>query len=298
MKHILTIGNFDGIHQGHRKLLRILLETARQQDLIPVVITYSSHPAYTLNPHPQPLVLMPPEVRNRKLRELGIPEIETIAFTQEFAKTTADEFLHNYLMPKFDPRVIVVGFDSHFGYRREGNFSFLQSHSKAYSYDLIYVQPELCGTQPISSSMIRSLLREGKIREANRLLTEPYSLYGTVTHGRGAGRSLGFPTANLKPDDPCQLIPATGIYLSEVCLGRDRYFGLTNIGYSPTLVTDGNLEIETYILDFDQDIYDRPLTVRLLDYLRAEESFPSREELINAMRKDLATARAGIRSLI
>ena len=296
MKHILTIGNFDGIHLGHRKLLQLMLDQAKQRNLLPVVITYTRHPAYTLNPHPQALDLMPPLIRNAKLNALGINEIEMITFTPEFARTSADDFLHRFLIPKFQPQTIVVGFDSHFGHNREGNFSFLQSHSQAYGYDLLYVEPELYQGNPISSSMIRSLLQTAEIKLANQLLGESYSLYGMVIHGRGTGRTLGFPTANLSLDHPEQLIPARGIYLSKVRLGNIEYFGLTNIGHSPTLVSAGKLAIETYILDFDRDIYDAPITVQFLEYLREEKTFLSRDELINAMHADLALARTLIRS--
>ena len=275
-----------------------MLEAAHQHNLSPLVITYTNHPTFTLNPNISPFVLMPPEVRNAKLLNLGIRELEMLTFTLEMAQTTADDFLHNYLMPKYDPSIIVVGYDSRFGYKREGDLKFLQSHAPAYGYDLIHVEPELYDGKPISSSMIRSLLLSADIKQANMLLGEAFSLYGTVTHGRGAGRELGFPTANLKLDYPNQLVPATGIYLSKVLIAGAEFFGLTNIGYSPTLVHDGKLVIESFILDFDRDIYDQPMTVQLLDYLRAEKSFSSRDELINAMHTDLATARERIRSLI
>lgn len=296
MKHVLTIGNFDGIHLGHRRLLTLMLEQAAQRELQPVVITYTRHPAYTLNPHPQALDLMPPQIRNAKLKSMGINEIEMLTFSPDFARTTADDFLHNYLMPKYEPELIVVGFDSHFGYKREGDYSFLQSHSQVYGYDLLYVEPELFQGNPISSSLIRSMLQKAELKLANQLLGEPYSLYGTVIRGRGAGRGLGFPTANLKLDHPQQLIPACGIYLSKVHLGDQDYYGLTNIGYSPTLVSAGNLVIETFILDFDRDIYGDRITVQLLDYLREEKVFSSRAELVNAMQSDLALARNLIRS--
>lgn len=291
MRNIITIGNFDGIHLGHRKLLGTMLLEAERESLNPVVITYGNHPAYTLYHPAAPMLLMPIPVRIRKLKELGIDEVEVLDFTQGFADTAAYDFLSSYLIPTYHPAVIVVGFDSHFGKGREGNYHFLERYASEYDYRLIYIDPVMHDDAPVSSSMIRNMLRYGNVTDAAKLLTHPYCIGGKVEHGKGWGKGMGFPTANLHPNDPLQLIPAMGIYLTRVHLQDRAYYGLTNIGTSPTLKKDNAVQIETYIIDFNGDVYDADLRVEFLQYLREEKVFGTKEELIQAMQGDLLRAR-------
>lgn len=298
MKNIITIGNFDGIHLGHRKLLNTMLSTAKEKDLSPIVITYGNHPAYTLYHPAAPMLLLPIPVKIRKLEELGICRVDVLDFTEGFAGIPAAEFLHDFLIPKYEPAVIVVGFDSHFGKGREGNFSFLQQHADEYGYELIYIEPVLSDGAPVSSSMIRNMLHYGNVTGAAELLTQPYCIGGKIVHGKGWGSGMGFPTANLMPNDPLQLIPAMGIYLTRVWLGNSAYYGLTNIGTSPTLKKDNVVQIETYIIDFDGDIYDTGMRVEFLRYMREEKVFASKDDLIHEMNNDLAQARKTIGELL
>ncbi len=291
MNKAITIGNFDGIHLGHRKLLSILSSEAKARELVPSVLTYTNHPAYTLFHPQQPMLLSPLKRKLDQLHKLGVQETDLLVFDSNFAHISAESFLKDYLIPKHSPKLIIVGFDSHFGYNREGTYEFLQQHSKQYNYDLIYVEPELHQGTPISSSLIRTKLRAGAIELANQLLGKPYTMWGRVVRGKGLGRTLGFPTANLMLEEPQQLIPAKGIYLSQAKIGDKRYFGLTNLGTSPTVKTEAILEIETYLIDFDADIYDCEMAVSLLSRIRDEKTFGSKEELIEAMHCDLQTGR-------
>ncbi|HNX38155.1 MAG TPA: bifunctional riboflavin kinase/FAD synthetase [Candidatus Cloacimonadota bacterium] len=297
MRKIITIGNFDGIHLGHRKLLQIMLDESHSRALQSVVITYRNHPAYTLYHPSHPLLIMPIETKIKQLRCMGIDQIEVLDFTPEFASRSAVDFLRYYLIPVFHPSVIVVGFDSHFGKAREGDYQFLRQYADEYGYELIYVEPVLHEGSPVSSSMIRNLLHRAKITEANSLLASPFTLRGKVVSGKGWGRDLGFPTANIEPEDPLQLVPGKGIYLSKVHLPEGTFYGLTNIGTSPTLKMDGVVQIETYIIDFSGDIYGLTIEVGLISYLRNELIFQSKEELIEAMRNDLAQAKRIIGNL-
>lgn len=291
MKTILSIGNFDGIHLGHRRLLLRMRELAAQNGLRSVVISYQQHPAYTLNKHAQPLLLMPARQKREHLLRLGINQVDLICFDQDFARISADHYLHDHLMPDYDPRIIVVGHDSHFGHLRRGDLRFLQTHQQKYDYQLEYIEPILHDGTPISSTMIRQLLQKSRLKVANTLLGSPYTLFGTVVRGRGLGASLGFPTANLELCDPHQLIPHSGIYLSRVKLQKKPIFGLTNIGCSPTLKSESRIGIETYLLDWDQDLYGQYLELELLHFLREEKMFESKEALITAMQADLKAAR-------
>ena len=291
MSKVITIGNFDGLHLGHRKLLGTLTQEAAKRGLPSLVITYNNHPAEILFHPSQPMLLSTTETKLQGIKDLGIDEVDLISFDAVFSRTSAEDFLMNYLIPKHSPSLIVVGFDSHFGYQRQGNYEFLKAHSQACGYDLIYVEPELYEGVPISSSLIRAKLRSGEVEIAARLLGRPYTLSGNVVHSKGLGTKLGFPTANLNPVSSHILIPASGIYLSQISLRDYSAFGLTNIGTSPTVKQDGKTEIETYILDFNEDVYEQVMTVSLLRRIRDEKKFSGLEELMAAMRQDLDIAR-------
>lgn len=289
---VLSIGTFDGIHLGHRKLLGRVHDIARAEGLKSVIITYREHPALTLRKATAPKMLCPCEIKAQELKKLGIDEVVMLNFTPELARTSALDFLRDYLVALWHPRVIVMGYDSHFGKNREGDRQVFEHYASELNYRVEYVPPELDNGRPISSSLIRRFLATGDLREANRLLGRPYSLLGRVSHGMARGRDLGFPTANLILNNPHQLIPAEGIYLSRVHFAGNTFFGLTNIGKAPTLKHDGIIEIETFILDFDSDIYGITMQVELLKYLREEKMFADSSELVSAMKQDLANARS------
>ncbi len=295
MRSIVSIGNFDGLHLGHVKLLEETIKTAKSHNLRSIIITFDTQPAFTLNKDAKALLLMPMAEKKRQMLEMGIGHVEAIHFDVSFAKITADEFLHEYLIPQFDPQIIVVGYDSHFGFERRGDFGFLQSHQAQYGYELKYVEPLMHSGSVISSSLIRNLLLNGNIEEANSLLSSPYTLYGKVIHGIHFGSKLGFPTANIELSDPHQLVPKNGIYLSRLKLDTEQFFGLTIIGVSPTVKQSGIVEIEAHILDFNQQIYGTYLQIELLGYLREEKLFNSFDDLKLAISDDIAKATAIIK---
>ena len=189
-RSILTIGNFDGVHLGHHKLLSVLVDFAKQRGSRSVVLSYTDHPAFILEAHPLPKVLCPAEYKKRQLHNLGIDEVELLSFNVDFAKITANSFLRDYIMPVWNPELIIVGYDSHFGYQRKGDYHFLKQYRHQYCYEVEYVQPLLYNGDPVSSSMIRNLLLKGDIDTANKLLAKPYRLFGEVGHGIGKGESF------------------------------------------------------------------------------------------------------------
>jgi len=287
---VLTIGTFDGLHLGHQKVLKKVVEIAIEEGLQSVVISYKDHPAFVLKMHPMPKMLCPAEIKQREMKKLGIERIELLDFTLELAKTPPLKFLKDFIIPRFHPKVIVMGYDSHFGHLRQGNLEFLCRHSEELGYRVEYVEPLLFEGEPISSSSIRDLLLSGKIEAANFLLGRPYRLIGNVGHSNSQGRKLGFPTANLNLLCPHQLVPKSGIYLSKVFLQENVFFGLTNIGCSPTVKKTGIIEIETHILDFQGDLYGQSMELELLRYLREEKMFKSVDELKEAIQNDIALA--------
>lgn len=292
MEYALSIGNFDGLHIGHRKLLTALREEAQRVGLQTLVITFDNHPAQVLRNGNAAMILTPALHKKKLIQDLGIDEVELLHFDQTLAHTTADEFLHDYVIPSFHPQMIVVGYDSHFGYGREGDFSFLQSHAQTYGYGLRNIEPVIVDEVTVSSSLIRDLLIKGEIVRANKLLAAPYTLYGTVVKGRGIGTRLGFPTANMRLADSHQLLPRRGIYASSIEIGEERFLGLTIIGISPTLKHDGIVDIENHILDFDRDVYGQTVSVKLLSYLREEKLFDTQDALIQAIQADVQHARS------
>ena len=294
---VLSIGTFDGIHLGHRKLLSELCQIAKREGSRSVVVSFRDHPAFTLHREALPGLLCPSEIKEQELRKLGIDEVVIMDFTPEIAHTSAQEFLEEYLIPHWKPKVFVVGYDSHFGKDREGNQDFLSKHASRLGYRVEFVDPILDGGRIISSSRIRNLLQSRRIEEANRLLGRPYRLSGDVRRGLAKGREFGFPTANLVLSNPHQLIPAMGLYLSRVRIEQGEFFGLTNIGKSPTVKHSGIIEIETFIIGFDSDIYGSTMEVELLKYIREEKMFANTELLIQAMHRDLEMAMSMIREM-
>ena len=288
---VLSIGNFDGLHLGHRKLIGELIAVARQLQLKSVVITYDNHPAEVLQRRLHPRLLLPPLQKARLLQELGVDEVALLHFDEELARVSAEDFLQGQIIGRFAPAAMVLGYDSQFGHQRRGDYAFLQEHQARYGYQLHFVEPLQHGNRVVSSTLIREMLTLGDLAEANRLLGAPYTLFGEVAGGSALGRDLGFPTANLRLEDARQLLPQAGVYLSRVRLGGDSFFGLTNIGFSPTLKHSGNVVVETHILDFDRQIYGVPLAVELLQYFREEKMFSGINALREAMLQDLQRAR-------
>lgn len=291
MKSIVSLGNFDGLHLGHRKLISTMVDMAGEQGLRSVVITFKQHPAFVLN-RPNFELLIPGEHKIGMIKELGVDEVVCLPFTKELSQLSALDFLRSYVVDALDPSVIVVGYDSHFGHGREGNYQFLQKHAASFGYRCLYVPALEDEEGIISSSRVRSLLHEGRMDEANRLLGSPYSMYGEVVRGKGLGKGMGFPTANLALDEPQQLIPRAGVYVSRVFLGEDVFFGLTNIGTAPSVKQDRKTTVETYMPEYNADLYGARMKLELLHFMRPELCFASRAELIEAMQADLAQAKA------
>ncbi|MGI6197684.1 MAG: bifunctional riboflavin kinase/FAD synthetase [Candidatus Cloacimonadaceae bacterium] len=291
MKSIVSMGNFDGLHLGHRKLIKTMVDLAKEQSLKSVIITFKEHPALVLNKPHNFQLLIPCEHKIQMIKDLGVDEIKCLPFTRELSQLSALDFLKTYIIEELDPAIIVVGYDSHFGHRREGNYQFLQKHAQGFGYQCLYVPALEDEEGVISSSRIRALLQEGRIDEANRLLGSPYSMYGEVVRGKGLGKGMGFPTANLALDDAQQLIPRAGVYISRVFLAEDVFFGLTNIGTAPSVKQDRKTTVETYMPEYNADLYGARMKLELLHFMRPELCFASRAELIQAMQADLAKAK-------
>ena len=283
---ILTLGTFDGIHPGHLKIIDKLVDCSKEKGCRNVVITFHPHPRTVLSTGNNIKMLTTPEERKNLLEKHGVENFLTINFTKEFASLTGEQFIYDYLVNGIGLTEIVLGHDHHFGKGRSGNVELLKSIGAKENFSVTTVDAFYIDDEIVSSTKIRNALSDGEIKKANTLLGRNYSFSGTVVGGDKRGRELGFPTANIKLSSQEKLLPAIGIYAVKVLLKDEKHIGLLSIGKRPTFYNEGELVTETYIFNFNREIYGEVVTIELVERLRGEEKFNSAEELINQMNKD------------
>jgi riboflavin kinase / FMN adenylyltransferase len=283
---VVTIGNFDGVHLGHRKILTALLETAGKKSGDPVVITFSSHPRKVLNPEHPIKIITTSEEKVNAIYDFGIPNIILLNFTRQMAEMHALDFYNEILIGKLDAKYLVVGYDHAFGKNREGNFDFLSDLAASTGVEITRIEEEDRFEHPVSSTWIRNEIESGNMTTANKLLGWRYTLSGSVVEGKGRGRHLGYPTANIRPLHPDKIIPGDGVYAVRVIFDDGtKKKGMLNIGSNPTFSGDIRT-IEVYIFDFNEMIYDSNLTLEFFERTRGEIKFQSKELLIEQLEKD------------
>lgn len=286
---VLTIGAFDGVHQGHRIILSQLSKIAASLSGETVVITFHPHPRRILNNAEAPSLLTSLDERISLFSSLGIHHLVIIPFNQEFASLTAEKYIQDFLVQYFKPRAVVVGFDHRFGRNRTGDYQMLEKEGELYGFDVIEIPEYVLNESKVSSTQIRQALLSGNIELANKLLTYPYQLTGTVIEGDKLGRTIGFPTANLAIMDNDKLIPASGVYAVRVYWEKEKknhvMNGMMNIGYRPT-VNGRERRIEVHLFNFNEDIYKEQLRVELLFHTRKEMKFSGIDALKLQLEKD------------
>ncbi|MDP8209007.1 MAG: bifunctional riboflavin kinase/FAD synthetase [Candidatus Electryonea clarkiae] len=288
---VVTIGTFDGVHLGHRSIFDRLQAASSKTDGQSTVLTFDLHPQHVLgNRLPVISILTPLEEKIRKLESIGIDRVVILPFDKEFANLSALEFLEDILVRKIGLKCLVVGFNHSFGRNREGNIDFLHEKSGEFGFDLDVVDAETISGIAISSTKIRKALNEGHLELANRYLGSIYRLAGEVVRGNSRGKSLGYPTANIRLFDSDQLIPAEGVYAIRILVESREYSGVGSIGRSETF---GNnpLQIEAHLFDFDGDLYGKKLIIELISFLRPQKKFGGVEELIQQMDRDKVAAK-------
>lgn len=284
---VVTIGTFDGLHFGHKKILNRLKEIAKKYGGETVVITFYPHPRMVLFPDDNDIKLLSSqEEKIMLLEKLGIDNLIIIPFSKEFSRLTSLDFVRNILVNKIGTKKLVIGYDHHFGKNREGSFEHLFEFGPVYGFDVEEIPEQDIDEVAVSSSKIRNSLLEGNVELANTFLERKYSLIGTVIKGDQVGRTLGYPTANINIAFPHKLIPAFGVYLVEVIVAEKKYFGALNIGVRPTLINK-KPQIEVYIFEFDQEIYGKKVEVLFIKKIRNEQKFSSLEELKNQIQLDV-----------
>jgi len=287
-KAVITIGTFDGVHSGHKEVLHALKRTA--------AMVYGETVLITFDPHPRKIVssailgirlLNTLEERKQLLAKEGIDHLVVVPFTEKFANLTATEYIEDFLVAYFKPHTIIIGHDHQFGRNRQGDYALLHAKAAQFAYALKEIPRKLVEDITISSTKIREHLSRAAIAEANKLLGYPFFFSGTVVHGNKIGRTLGYPTANLKIEDPEKIIPGNGIYavFAKPAGAPHLYKGMMSIGFRPTV--DGKSRvIEVNIFDFDQEIYGEVLEVHMVAYLREEKKYESLAGLIEQLGKD------------
>lgn len=283
---VLTIGTFDGVHQGHKAILQKVTENAKAVKGESVLITFDPHPRKLLFPH-QPLgIITPLSQKLQLIADAGIQHIVVVPFTKEFSEFSAQQYIEDFLVKRFRPHSIVIGYDHRFGHDRRGDLSLLEQYAAQYNYELIEIPAQLIDDATVSSTKIRHAINNGDMEYVNHMLGRNYVLSGIVVHGNQLGRTIGYPTANLQPSDTEQIIPGIGIYAIYAIHDNIQYSAMLSIGYNPTVTDKKELRIEANIFDFDKDIYGQPLTIVFIKRLRGEEKFSSLEALKGQLHKD------------
>lgn len=288
---VLTIGTFDGVHAGHMTILEEVIRHAREEGGESVLITFEPHPRKLLFPD-QPLKLLTPlEEKLQLITGAGIQHVVVAPFTKAFSLLSATEYIQQFLVHYFRPQSIIIGYDHHFGHDRTGNIDMLREYEQVFDFTVHEIPAHLIEQAAVSSTKIRRALEAGQVQDAAQMLGRLYSLSGVVVHGAKRGRTIGYPTANIQPADPEQLVPATGVYAVRVQHDDLWYGGMLNIGYNPTVTDEGKLHIEVNIFDFDKDVYGDTLKIDFVTRLRDELKFNSPDELVQALHKDKTDAK-------
>jgi len=285
---VLTIGTFDGVHLGHRKIITRLQEIARGMNGESVIFTFDPHPRKVVAPNESSLrILTTLDEKIELFEQSGIDHLIIYPFTPEFAQLSYEQFVEEILVGQIHTKYLVVGYDHKFGKNRQGDFEFLKNCAARLDFQIEKLDVLLMNDSHVSSTKIRESLQKGDIETANAFLGYPFTLHGTVVRGQQLGRKIQFPTANVEASDPDKIIPGFGVYAVKVKVQYQWYHGMLNIGNRPTVNSNADhRSVEVHIFDFDADIYDLPIEVMFFKKLREEQKFPSIEILKEQLAKD------------
>jgi riboflavin kinase/FMN adenylyltransferase len=285
---VLTLGVFDGLHLGHQLIMKTVAERARAIGAVPTVITFDPHPRAVLHPESAPPLLQTFDQKIEALGILGIEQTIIIRFTEEFARIRAEEFLRDVIGERLQAREVYLGRGFAFGHDREGNIELLKRISDELGFHADEVAEVRLRGQRISSSRVRQVLAAGKVNLARRMLGRPYGVEGQVVRGDERGHQLGFPTANLAPQN--RVIPADGVYVTATLIENEWRRSVTNIGTRPTFEDGNNRLVETHMMNWDGDLYGDVVRVRFLHRLRSEKKFASVDQLRTQIERDIVRA--------
>ena len=286
---VLTLGVFDGLHLGHQRIMQTVVERANALNAVPTAITFDPHPRAVLHPESAPPLLQTLDQRLANFEVLGIEQAIVVAFDLDFAKQPAESFISDIICDRLQAKEVHLGKDFAFGHGRGGNIHLLSSMGKELGFLAAEVDEVQFRGRRVSSSAIRELLSQGRVNLARGMLGRPYGVEGVVIRGDRRGHAIGFPTANLKPHN--RVIPRFGVYATATMIGGVWRRSITNIGVRPTFDNDAEPSIESYIFDFDGDIYGDVIRVRFLHRIRDERKFGGPDELKAQIEKDTRRAK-------
>jgi riboflavin kinase/FMN adenylyltransferase len=287
-KSVITIGSLDGMHRGHLEIISDLQSVSNLNNIPSVVITFDPHPKTVLNTSRKSMeCLISTYNKMELLKKYSVDYVWIIPFDKEFSQISATKFMKKYVSKYFNPLDVIIGYDHHFGCNREGGREFLLKNEKIFGYNLHIKEPILYYDMPISSSRIRSYLRGGDINNANECLGWEYKISGTIVIGEGRGAQLNFPTANIIPHIPNQLLPKNGVYCVDAIIEGTYYTGMCNIGQRPTFYENGEQIIEVHLFTNDSlNLYGKDIIITFKKYLRKEIKYNSSSELIKQLKLD------------
>jgi riboflavin kinase/FMN adenylyltransferase len=279
---VITIGTFDGVHIGHQKIIQRLITVGQENDLEPAILTFFPHPRMVLQKDANIKLINTIDEKKDILSSFGLESLIIKEFTQEFSRLTAKEFVENILVNELKAKYIIIGYDHHFGRNRAANIDDLKAFGETYGFEVEEITAQDINDVAVSSTKIRNALLEGDIKTANEFLGYHFILNGAVVKGKGLGRTIDFPTANLQIQEDYKLIPKQGVYVAKAIYNNKTYFGMMNIGTNPT-VNGEKQTIEVHFFDLNESLYGVHLQVKILKRLRDERKFES----IEALKKQL-----------
>lgn len=284
---VVTIGTFDGVHVGHQKIIERLVNTARAGNLESAILTFFPHPRMVLQKDADIKLINTIKERKEILEKTGVDHLIIHPFTQQFSRLTAKEFVRDILVHKLKAKKVIIGYDHRFGRNRTADINDLREFGREYEFDVEEISKQDIEEVAVSSTKIRRALLDGAVEQANRYLSYPFALAGTIVRGKGLGKEFGFPTANLHIEEDYKLVPQNGVYVVRSKIEDSFVYGMMNIGTNPTV---GGTEktIETHFFDLEMDLYGKYLSIEMLSRIRDEKKFEDIEGLRRAMKQDEA----------
>jgi riboflavin kinase/FMN adenylyltransferase len=294
---VVTIGTFDGVHLGHQKIIKRLVAIAHAEQLQALVLTFFPHPRMVVQKDSSIKLINTIDEKADLIQDLGVGHLVVKAFTKDFSRLTALEYVRDVLVNTLHVKHIIVGYDHHFGRNRTANIKDLKEYGAFYGFKVTEIDAQEVGDVAVSSTKIRTALKEGAIIEANQFLGYPFMLNGSVVKGKGLGKTIQFPTANLKIEESYKLIPKKGVYLVHALIDNELVYGMLNIGTNPTVSAANTLSVEVFFFNFNKNLYDTELSIHILDRIRDEIKFTDLEALKVQLERDQQTAQVKIARL-
>ena len=291
---VVTIGTFDGVHIGHKKIIKRLVKLAKEKKLQALVLTFFPHPRVVVQNDSKMKLINTIDEKFELLKFMGIDHLVVKEFTKSFSRLSALEYVRDILVNELKAKHIIVGYDHHFGRNRTANIEDLREFGVFYGFDVTEIDSQEIDNVTVSSTKIRNALIQGKIIKANKFLGYNFSLTGCVVKGNGLGNTLSFPTANLRIDESYKLIPKKGVYLVKSFFSGEKFYGMMNIGNKPTVSNSKETHIEVHFFNLSTNLYNHKIKVELLDYLRKEIKFSNIESLKKQLKIDESNAKERI----